>query len=173
MHRVRYYSQLIEPSTFRGLRGWWIRVLNRLRFWLESRIVRHVMLYLARADGVKGRRLGDFRKEFDKDLKEERQLLTKKREPISIPKVEELTPPGERAKRYNQPRKQEQVRSNEDQSDVVFARYLEDGRRRRYVSRQPRYMDPDGDFEEVADAKGNAQITPAEVYGPPEQGDDS
>jgi hypothetical protein len=43
--RIRCYGNYYEPERFQnhGLRGWWIRVLNAVRFWLECKVVFHVL----------------------------------------------------------------------------------------------------------------------------------
>lgn len=83
MHRIRYYNQLFEPYLFGEknrpwkyrLRGWWIRVLNRVRLFIEFRVTYHVMLYLGNADGIDKARIKEFVKAWKQDVREEKALL--------------------------------------------------------------------------------------------------
>lgn len=57
---IRIYGHEYEPEFFRstGVRGWWVRVLNRVRLSLELRCQFHAMLILGQKMGVDIERLG-------------------------------------------------------------------------------------------------------------------
>lgn len=140
MHRVRYYSQLIEPSYFKGLRGWWIRVLNRIRFWIETRNAKHVLKYLSKEDGYPKQKIHELMKEFRRDLVEERQLLSKP-EVVTMPGLDE--PPVGKAP-------QRKVGSRHA-TEQMLERMLAGPRSKRYAKGLSghHFGDPDGDFEDV------------------------
>lgn len=57
---IRIYGHEYEPEYFKGagIRGWWLRVLNRVRLSLELRCQFHAMMLLGKRLGVDTERLG-------------------------------------------------------------------------------------------------------------------
>lgn len=73
MYRVRYYSEMIHPDHFsKGLLGWYIRVLNWLRWRLETCVQHNTLKYLAREGGLPKQRVGVLTREFALDVAQER-----------------------------------------------------------------------------------------------------
>lgn len=53
LYRIRYYGHRYDPREFKvkGWRGWWIWLLNELRFKLELRVMRQVLVFQAKRLG--------------------------------------------------------------------------------------------------------------------------
>lgn len=144
MHRVRYYNQLIEPSYFRGLRGFWIRVLNRIRMMIEFRVAKHVLKYLAKEDGHSRPRLNTLLKEFRQDVKEEKELL--RQEPSATVSSFDGEQPASSAA--------EKIGSRRG-TEAALARLMAGPRSKRYTKQRDRhtFLDLEGDFEAVDDVE--------------------
>lgn len=145
MHRVRYYSQLIEPSYFKGLRGWWIRVLNRIRLAVELRVSKHVLRYLAAEDGYSKFKVKELFAEFRKDAREEQARL----------KVASLESRSVMETASSLPREGSEKVGSRRTTEAMLARLLAGPRSKRYTKdRQGRHFgDLDGDFEPVQEVE--------------------
>ena len=143
MHRVRYYSRLIEPSYFKGkgVRGWWIRTLNRFRFWVESKVCYHVAKVLAKEDGYQKPEVDRIMRSFKQDLREERELLHQDPVPTTT-RVDEPPPAAPPPARKLGSRKN---------TEEALARMMAPPRVKRYVRGNASFVaEPEGDFDEVA-----------------------
>lgn len=89
MFRVRYYDDVIHPDHFRGWLGFWIRVLNTIRWRLETLVQRLVLRYMAKTTNLPKERHAELSKVFDLDVAAER--LEKQR---TSPLFERLEPPS-------------------------------------------------------------------------------
>jgi hypothetical protein len=155
MHRVRYYNKLIEPYYFkRGIRGFWIRVLNRVRLWVEGRVAYHVMRYLADEDGLTRAQRKPFAATFRKDLKEE---VAKCKNPDPVPSS--ILDDGTVIVQHGRKRHELGARLR---TERFLARVIQDSRRKRYIRRDGLVGDPEGDFEPVSD---DAAATVEVTYG--------
>jgi hypothetical protein len=54
LYQIRHNENYYAPDNFKhhGVRGWWIRVLNRARFWLECKVAFHVFVLLSKQESV-------------------------------------------------------------------------------------------------------------------------
>lgn len=66
LFNIELYGREWEPDYFRGkgVRGWWLRLLNRLRFALELRVQWHTLYILGR---IQGADLDSLRQQFEAD----------------------------------------------------------------------------------------------------------
>jgi len=155
MHRIRYYTRLIEPHYFqRGVRGWWIRALNRLRLQLECHITRHVLHYLAQEDGRPRQEQQHLRQLLQQDIKEEVAKCT--------------TPPVPLTRVLDEPLPTHEVPrpaavGSRLRTEHLMARLTQDKRRQRYTRRAPVMGDPEGDFEPLAPVANNDDLPTMEV----------
>jgi hypothetical protein len=151
MHRVRYYDKLIEPYYFkRGIRGFWIRLLNRVRLWLEGRVAYHVMRYLADEDGLTRAQRKPFVATFHKDLKEE---VAKCKLPAPSASILD---DGTVIVQHGRKRHELGARLR---TERFLARFIQDSRRKRYIRRDGMIGDPDGDFDPVSEDTATVEVT--------------
>ena len=63
---IRLYGHEWEPAYFqhKGLRGWWLRTLNTLRYWLELKVQWHTLYILSK---IAGADVDDIRAQFKAD----------------------------------------------------------------------------------------------------------
>ncbi len=164
MYRLRYYDQVIHPDHFTGFSGWWIRVLNLVRWRLETVVQRLAMGYFAKHGGVPKTRQREMKKVFDLDVAAER--LEKEQTSPLVQKIEQpASPPITRSERYADGSQrsaidvavavEEDLPLRPKKIDNLIASYGGPGRERHYA-RGRRYTtgDPEGDFEPLEDKNG-------------------
>lgn len=113
---IRYYDQHLLPTLFvgKGWRGWAIRILNLLRYWLETFIQYQVLKLGIEASmptaepEVKKAYLRAFRE----DVKVERRLLSEE-SPISSPSPSSLSIFYKREERYKRGREERVIQEDE------------------------------------------------------------
>jgi hypothetical protein len=154
---VRYYDKIIHPDHFQGFLGFWIRVLNSVRWRMEVLVQRLVLRYLAKEGALPKERRADMKRVFDLDVQAER--LEKERTSPKTQKVEEPAfPPITRSERYADGRQTSAIDvavAVENDFPVrpkrlnnLIASYGAPGREKHYAKgRMYTSGDPDGDFE--------------------------
>ena len=101
MYRIRYYDQVIHPDHFqgKGALGWSIRVLNAIRWWIETLVQRLVLRHLAQDAALPKQRMAELRRVFDLDVaaeRLERQQTSPLLERLETPKIPNVS----RSERY-------------------------------------------------------------------------
>lgn len=159
MFRIRYYDQFIHPDTFagKGWRGLVIRMLNWVRWKLETAVQRRVLnLYMREiGDLQKGKAL---RRILDLDVQAER-LEKERTSPKQLP-IEDYEMPTEvleRGSKYLDGAVKTKFESGEDRPkpiDDLAERYGGTRRQVRYSrGRKFTLLDPDGDFEPISNVR--------------------
>lgn len=168
---VRFYAQHIHPNHFRGsgFRGFLIRVLNQIRYWLETRVQRLALGHFLRVSRENGATITPADatqtvRKFWEDVRSEEKLVQGKREP-EIPEGVALVP---RSLRYHRGR----TVLAEEQSDVpketgditeMVRRYGAKPNQRRYGVQRKVVMEAGDEFEAIPGVQ-----TPPDTAGPPE-----
>jgi len=138
LHRIRCYGKYYEPTEFkkRGWRGWWIRVLNRCRFWLECKVVYNVLRLTAQAIGETLVDVKSVLREFESDLQTEQEHFTQPRPRMG------LSSTGSAEGHLRELEKHKNALPNpREQTAQILQRYGADHRSRRYAfSRNSKIM---------------------------------
>lgn len=163
MFKLRFYDQTFHPDQFKGagFRGWVIRVLNWVRWQLETVVQRTVLRHLSRVGHLSPMRAREMDRAFDLDVAAER-LEKERTSPLypSTQSPEAREAPTARSERYaagaqrsaldavTEPPTDAQGRGR--RLDNLVGQYGADMRAKRYAHGR-RYLvgDPDGDFETV------------------------
>lgn len=136
LHRIRFYSKQIDPEIFKnkGWRGWWIRVLNRVRFWIECRVIYHVMVHQA---GVLGKDVVDVNAAitaFEQEEKQEAARLSFKQTRSRATSV----PTGGSIEHHLKATKK--VEHPSQTTERILERYAADPRTQRYAWSRNRHI---------------------------------
>ena len=161
MFRIRYYDQVIHPDHFKGWLGFWVRLVNAIRWKLEVLVQRMVMRYLVSEGGLPQGRRVDMRRMFALDVAAEK--LERDR---TSPRIAQVEPPprpapAPRAARYQAGTQQSALETahaieNEQpvrprRLDNMIASYGAPGREKNYGYGRRYMADPEGDFEPLED----------------------
>jgi hypothetical protein len=148
LHWIRCYGKQFNPEDFkgRGLRGWWVRVLNRLRFLLERRVVCHTLILLA-SDTVGD--LADHNaivNEVERDTQPKRTRFAERRVRFTVPSTGSID--GHRQLLKDPGR----IENPKETTERVMQNYAADPRQRRYaMGRTERIMMEAETINEVVD----------------------
>lgn len=165
MYRVRYYDRMIHPDHFRGLRGWYVRALNWVRWKLETYVQKQVLKYLAATGELPAERRGELLRAFRLDVKAEK-LQKEQTSPLHEPVEQEIAEtPRTRAERYAEGAvrtKLDALDPEEDgrpqrpqRLDDLIGRYAFSNRAKKYARGRAYLADPEGNFEPVEDESGS------------------
>lgn len=132
---IRCYGAKFSPEDFKGkgLRGWWIRVLNSLRFYLECRVIYHVLRFQSEKFGDLVDRNAVMQMYEDDvqatktHIKQERPRQTSATNASVEGHIKEMHRQGA----HESPR---------EQTARILERYAADPRSRRYASARGRYV---------------------------------
>lgn len=157
MFRIRHYHETLHPDSFaKGVRGWWIRALNWLRWKLEVRVQRHVVKYLIKHGQVPNAQ--QLLRRFEVDVREE--VVRKDSTSPRLLNVEVPPVPSEinaRSARYEAGRQRSVLDTAKTAEDVLpsrpvaisdmASRYGSPPRQQRYAfGRRHVLLHEDGDF---------------------------
>lgn len=148
---IRCYGARFDPENFRGkgVRGWWIRCLNRLRFWVECRVIYHVLIMQAKRFGE----LADLNavlREYQEDVQRAKETHFKQ------PRVKPAPPANASVEGHlKEMHRQGALESPRELTARILARYAADTRSRRYAHARGRYVIYE--TEETVDAADAAE----------------
>jgi hypothetical protein len=141
IQNIHLYGEAWTPEYFKqfGVRGWWIRLLNRLRWSLELRVNWHVMVVLGRAT--------------DQDLS---QMRISEQQNLYTPSYEikeNYVPPYARPQSESVPR----ARTTAEETNAVLARLIAPSRSKRYA--KSRNSRPVYEMEALEMSDGRKELT--------------
>lgn len=135
IRQIRCYGSRFDPDDFKdkGWRGWWIRVLNRLRVSLEFSVIYHVL----RVQAERGGDLVDLNsvlKTYQEDVAQERQTHFK--QPTKFDPPINSSVEGH----IKEMHRQGSLESPSDLTARILDRYAASKRSRRYANARGRYV---------------------------------
>jgi hypothetical protein len=157
MYRLRYYDEAYHPDHFkRGMRGWFIVVLNWIRWKLETYVQKQALKFFTENGGLPRDRVKELLRTFHLDVQAEK-LEKEQLSPLYAVAAEAAETPRSRAARYTEGRKATMLNDltppGEDQPvrpkplDNLIGQYAFGGRATNYVHGRRFLADPEGDFE--------------------------
>jgi hypothetical protein len=143
IQNIHLYGEAWTPEYFKqfGVRGWWIRFLNRLRWSLELRVNWHVMVVLGQAT--------------DRDLSQ-----------MQVGLQEQYVPTYEIKDNFGKPyapptsESTPRARTTAEETNRVLARFLAPSRSKRYASSRHRRPVYEAELLEMPDGGNEKELSP-------------
>lgn len=136
LYQIRCYGKYYDPDEFktRGWRGWWVGVLNRARYWLECKVVFHVLKIKAQPLGNDLVDMSAVIDRFEQDAKQERMHFKQQRPRMVLSTNASL---DGHLRNLHKPNSVENPR---DVTARIMDRYAADPRTKRYAFGRNRRM---------------------------------